>query len=64
MKTISLTNGGRINNEGQLWFGISGTNAASRIRPGIRVVMTINNGHLDLTGGDDLNSIMMLANEG
>ena len=53
VQTISLTNGGRIENEGQLWFGMSGTDAGTENQPGIRVVMTINNGHLDLTGGDE-----------
>jgi PEP-CTERM motif len=53
IQTITLTNGGRIENEGQLWFGISGTNAHTENQAGIRVVMTINDGHLDLTGGDE-----------
>lgn len=53
IQTISITNGGKFENEGQLWFGISGTNVGSENQPGIRVVMTINNGHLDLTGGDE-----------
>jgi hypothetical protein len=53
VQTSYLTNGGSINNEGQLWFGISGTNAHTENQAGIRVVMTMNNGHLDLTGGDE-----------
>jgi len=42
----NLTNGGRIENDGQLWFGASEDQAI-----GLDVAMTINNGHLDLTGG-------------
>ena len=52
VKTISLTNGGRIENDGQWWFGVSGTNAAGENPANTRAVMTINNGHLDLRGGD------------
>jgi hypothetical protein len=52
VKTISLTNGGRIENDGQWWFGVSGSNAAGENPANTRAVMTINNGHLDLRGGD------------
>lgn len=44
---ISLTEGGRIENHGQLWFGAWGDNA-----PGLEVEVTINDGAIDLTGGD------------
>ena len=44
---INITNGGGINNEGQLWFGGWEDHPA-----GLIVNMTINNGSLDLTGGD------------
>lgn len=53
LQTIKVTNGGRIENEGQLWFGISGLQLGSENKPGISVIMTINDGHLDLTGGDE-----------
>lgn len=53
VQTSYITGGGNFQNEGQLWFGISGTNAHTENQAGIRVVMTINNGHLDLTGGDE-----------
>jgi hypothetical protein len=43
---ITLTNGGKIENEGQLWFGSWGDQP-----PGLTVTMTINNGAIDLTGG-------------
>jgi hypothetical protein len=44
---IVLKNGGRIENTGQVWFGTDGESS-----PGQRVRMTINDGDLDLTGGD------------
>jgi hypothetical protein len=53
VQTVTLTNGGRLENEGQLWFGISGNNAGTENKAGIRLVMTINDGHLDLSGGDN-----------
>jgi hypothetical protein len=43
---VVLKNGGRIENTGQLWFGTDGESS-----PETRVHMSINNGHLDLTGG-------------
>lgn len=43
---VDLTNGGRIENDGQLWFG-AGIDQGT----GLNVTMTINNGSLDLTGG-------------
>jgi hypothetical protein len=43
---ISVTNGGKIENDGQLWFGADEEHAV-----GLKVFMTINNGSLDLTGG-------------
>jgi hypothetical protein len=46
---VTLTNGGRIENDGQLWFGSPspGGNAT-----GLTVTMTINDGSIDLTGGN------------
>ncbi|RIK85061.1 MAG: hypothetical protein DCC67_04505 [Planctomycetota bacterium] len=44
---IDVKNGGRIENDGQLWFGAEADHAL-----GLKVLMDINNGHLDLTGGD------------
>jgi hypothetical protein len=52
VKVITLTNGGRIDNDGQWWFGVSGSTAAGENPANTRAVMTINNGHLDLRGGD------------
>ena len=43
---VSVTNGGTIDNHGQLWFGAWEDNAV-----GLTVNMTINDGHLDLKGG-------------
>ena len=43
---VDISNGGRIENDGQLWFG-----AGEDQGIGLEVPMTINNGHLDLTGG-------------
>ncbi len=43
---VALKNGGRIENTGQMWFGTDGESS-----PETRVHMTINNGHMDLTGG-------------
>lgn len=45
---INISGGGRFENDGQLWFGAPGDNA-----PGLAVIMTISNGHVDLTGGDN-----------
>ena len=45
--SISLTNGGRLENEGQLWFGGWEDHPV-----GLTVGMTIENGFVDLTGGD------------
>jgi hypothetical protein len=44
---IVITNGGRLENTGQLWFGTEGESS-----PRQRQTVTINNGHMDLTGGD------------
>jgi hypothetical protein len=44
---VNLTGGGGIDNHGQLWFGAWGDNA-----PGLEVTVTIDDGYLDLTGGD------------
>ena len=44
---INITNGGRLENEGQLWFGSWGDTAPN----GTVIAMTINDGHVDLTGG-------------
>lgn len=48
-----ITNGGRFENQGQMWFGISGANVGGENQPGIRMIVTINDGHMDLTGGDE-----------
>jgi len=45
---ISLTEGGRLENDGQLWFGAWGDNA-----PGLQVHVTVNDGAIDLTGGNN-----------
>jgi hypothetical protein len=44
---VDIKNGGRIENTGQLWFGTDGESS-----PDLRVKMTINDGSMDLTGGD------------
>ena len=44
---IQIKNGGQLKNDGQLWFGTDGENT-----PDTRVSMSINNGHMDLSGGD------------
>jgi len=46
---VNLTNGGTINNNGQLWFGAWNDN-----EEGIDVSITINDGNLNLTGGDNV----------
>ena len=43
---ITITNGGRLENEGSLWFG------SPDILPDSVFTMTIDNGAVDLTGGD------------
>ena len=43
---VNISNGGKIENDGQLWFG-----AGEDQGIGLEVTMTMNNGHLDLTGG-------------
>ncbi len=43
---ISITNGGRLENDGELWFGSWDDTPA-----GTRITMTIDNGSVDLTGG-------------
>ncbi|MCA9149340.1 MAG: PEP-CTERM sorting domain-containing protein [Planctomycetales bacterium] len=45
---IDITNGGRLENEGQLSFGLWGDTPVN----GLNVIMTINDGSVDLTGGD------------
>ena len=52
VQTQSITNGARSINQGQLWYGISGDMINEETKPGIRVVTTINGGHMDLSGGD------------
>ena len=47
MVNIVIKNGGRLENEGQLWFGTDGESS-----PNLRTSVTINNGHMDLTGGE------------
>ena len=44
---VDIKNGGRLENTGQLWFGTDGESSSNT-----RVSLTINDGHLDLTGGD------------
>jgi len=53
VQTVSLTNGARFENQGQAWFGQSSTDLMDGNAAGIRVVMTINGGHFDNTGGDE-----------
>ncbi len=45
---VNITNGGRIENDGELYFGKDGGNNPV----GMAVTMTINGGSLDLRGGD------------
>jgi hypothetical protein len=45
---INLTNGGKLDNDGQVWFGADEEHAL-----GLKVNMTINNGTVDLTGGSN-----------
>jgi hypothetical protein len=45
---ISLSNGARFENHGQVWFGAVDSDDAL----GLEVTMTINDGTVDLTGGD------------
>lgn len=47
---INVTNGGRIENHGQMWFGAVDSDDAL----GLEITMTINNGTVDLTGGDSV----------
>jgi hypothetical protein len=53
IQTVHITNGARFENQGQVWYGISGANVGGENQPGIRVVTTINGGHMDFTGGDE-----------
>lgn len=50
---IDITNGGRLENDGQLWFGAGIDQAA-----GLEVTMSINDGSLDLTGGKNVEFIL------
>jgi hypothetical protein len=43
---VEIKNGGRLENTGQLWFGTDGESSFNT-----RVSFTINDGHMDLTGG-------------
>ncbi|MBA3484540.1 MAG: hypothetical protein H0T51_22275 [Pirellulales bacterium] len=45
---VNITNGGRLENDGQVWFGAGEDHGA-----GLEVAMTIDNGTVDLTGGDN-----------
>jgi hypothetical protein len=47
---INVTGGGRIENFGQVWFGAVDSDNAL----GLEITMTINNGTVDLTGGDSV----------
>lgn len=53
VQTINIKNGGKLINEGQMWFGVSSFDLLGDNAAGIRVVMTINNGDVNLSGGDD-----------
>ena len=59
---VNLTNGGSFVNDGQLWFGAPGDTAN-----GVVANMTINDGSLDLTGGDrftlDNDGVLFLDND-
>jgi hypothetical protein len=46
---INILNGGRLENDGQLWFG---SPSPAGNATDLAVTMTINNGTVDLTGGD------------
>ena len=46
---INVTNGGKLENDGQVWFGADEEHAV-----GLKVFATINNGSWDLTGGDNI----------
>jgi PEP-CTERM motif-containing protein len=46
---MSLTNGGSLVNDGQVWFGADEEHAL-----GLKVSVTINDGSWDLTGGDNV----------
>jgi hypothetical protein len=50
---VNITNGARFENQGQVWFGISGFDNGEENQPGIDVIVTINGGHMDMTGGDE-----------
>jgi hypothetical protein len=62
-QVVHITNGARFVNQGQVWYGISGDRVsgpnpaggffAEENQPGIRVITTINGGHMDLSGGDE-----------
>jgi hypothetical protein len=45
---MSITNGGEFNHDGQLWFGVVDGDSPKDLE----ITMTINNGTMDLTGGD------------
>jgi len=47
-QTVEVINGGKLINEGQLWFGAWGDVPAG----GTKITMIINNGEVDLSGGD------------
>lgn len=53
-QTVHITNGGKFINDGQAWFGQTGFDLnGTDNQPGIRIAMTINNGMMDLYGGDE-----------
>jgi hypothetical protein len=45
---INITNGGRLENDGEVWFG--NDNSAANLA----ITVNINNGSIDLTGGDNV----------
>jgi hypothetical protein len=54
VQTVSITNGARFENQGQAWFGQSDDHFQDLgNQKGISVVVTINDGHMDFTGGDE-----------
>lgn len=53
VQSVNLKNGSLFYNEGQAWFGQSSFDLMDGNAAGIRVVVTINDGHMDFTKGDE-----------
>jgi hypothetical protein len=53
VQTVRITNGARFENQGQVWYGISGDMINEETKPGIKIVTTLRGGHMDMTGGDE-----------